>query len=74
MASVPVSTKELEDIIVRCTRDLLNSWGVDQDLNESEIEKFQQDSIDIVTFIIESFMIHLTDVMEARARDAGIEF
>ena len=65
MSSVPLSVKQLEDIVVSVSQELLEEWAINDRFDEDTIAKAQQDVVEDTVFIINRFMEHFNTHMLA---------
>ena len=72
MSSVPLSPKQLEDVVVLVARDLLENWGINDRFVDENIEKIKQYSVDDTVFVINSFMDYFNQMMVSEAEKREI--
>lgn len=72
MSSVPLSTKQLEDVVVLVARDLLENWGINDRFVDEDIEKVKKYSVDDTVFVINSFMDYFNQMMVSEAEKREI--
>ena len=65
MSSVPLSVKQLEDIVVSVSQELLEEWAINDRFDEDTMAKAQQDVVEDTVFIINRFMEHFNTYMLA---------
>jgi len=73
MSLVPVSFTELEEIVEKCSRDLLEKLATDSDIPEESMEDYTQLSVNLTTFIIEKYMDYVNEILENKGRELGIQ-
>lgn len=66
MSLVPVSLEELELIVSDCSRDLLEKWAVEGEIQDNEMAEYTALSVETVTFVIDRFMNYMNDIMEQK--------
>lgn len=72
MSSVPLSPKQLEDIVVSVARDLLENWGVNDRFVDEDLVKVGQYSVDDTVFVINSFMEYFNQLMIMEAENKSL--
>ena len=74
MSLVPVSFTELEEIVEKCSRDLLEKLVIDSDIPSVEsVEDYTRLSVNLTTFIIEKYMDYVNEIIENKGRELGIQ-
>ena len=70
MSSIPLSLKQLEDLVTVVAGDLLEQWAIEDRFSEDELVKATQDAIDDTVFVINAYMEHVNTyiMMEAESR------
>lgn len=62
MAEVPVSNKDLDEVIYKVARDFIEDKAINNKI-ENVDEKLTQEVIQDVIFIVESYMAHINELM-----------
>ena len=65
MSSVPLSMKQLEDIAVLVSQELLEEWAINDRFDEDTMVEAQQEAVEDTIFIINRFMEHFNTYMLA---------
>lgn len=72
MSSVPVSQEDLETIVAEVSRDLLEKWAIESEIDDSSMADYAALAADTASFVIDSYMGHLNELMFYRAGESGI--
>lgn len=72
MSSVPVSFQELELIVEKCSRDLLEKLATDSEISEDSLQDWTQLSVNLTTFIIDRYMNYVNEIIESKGRELSI--
>lgn len=65
MANVPLSMKQLEDIAVLVSQELLEEWAINDRFDEDTMVEAQQNAVEDTIFIINKYMEHFNTYMLA---------
>jgi hypothetical protein len=63
MSSVPLSMKQLEEITVAVSRNLLESWAIGDRFNEDQMDEAAKHAVDDTVFVINNFMEYFNELM-----------
>lgn len=69
MAEVPVTQKELEDIIFQVSRDLIEEAALEGRIEEATPEDVMV-AVNEVTFVINRYMEYFNELMRARSESS----
>ena len=56
MASIPLSSSQLETIVELVARDLLEQWAINDRFSEDQLEEAKNNAVNDTVFIINNFM------------------
>jgi hypothetical protein len=72
MSSVPLSLVQLEEIVEIVSRDLLESWAINDRFAEDEIEKATNNAVEDTVLVINNFMSLFNEIALTTAQESKI--
>ena len=73
MSDVPLELTDLEQIVGLVSQELLEKLAIDNDIADEEMSNWAMMSVDITTFVINSYMGHVNNLMTKKAL-SGIQW
>jgi len=63
MSMVPISPKQLEDLVLDIARDLLESWAIADRFNQDQMEEAAQHAVDDSIFVVNAYMTKFNELV-----------
>jgi hypothetical protein len=60
---VPISPKQLEDLVLDIARDLLESWAIADRFNQDQMEEAAQHAVDDSIFVVNAYMTKFNELV-----------
>lgn len=67
MSEIPVNLNELEELVGLVSQELLEKLAIENEIPDEDMSGWAMMSVDIVTFVINSYMVHMNNLMDRKA-------
>lgn len=72
MSSVPLSMKQLEDIVTQVSQELLEDWAINDRFKEEDLTIAAQNAVNDTVFVVNQFMEYFNTIMIEQATESKL--